>query len=132
MKCNTLRLKQLDPELVESVFTSSIGEVIDEAPLLRREMLHDLPFRVPAPFVLFIKIFLVFIVCITTSSSITSILLSASQAIAVQARVAVIAVLVVAFFVVGGSAVVRTTVYTWPVFAADVAEIVTAFASGTC
>jgi hypothetical protein len=130
MKCNTLRLKQLDSKLVESILTSSIGKVIDEAPLLSRKMLHDFPLQVLAP--LIFAIVIIFIIWITTFSSFTGPLLWASQAVAIQASVAVIAVLVIAFFVVGSWTVMGTPVDTRPVLAADVAKFVTAFAAGLC
>jgi hypothetical protein len=57
--------------------------------------------------------------------------LAARQTIAVQTRVAVETILVVAFFVVDCGTVVRATVDAGPVFAADVAKGVATIAS-TC
>jgi hypothetical protein len=53
----------------------------------------------------------------------------ASQTVAVEARIPVEAILVVAFFIVDRGAVVRAAVQTSPVFTADVAKRIAALAS---
>jgi hypothetical protein len=117
--------EELDAELIESVFAGGVVESVDHGALGGGEVLEDFP--VDVCFLPFVFVFGVWVFAAAAGD-----VLGAGEAVAVEAGGAVVAVLVVAFVVVFGFAVVGAGVETFPFDAADVAEVVAAFASEYC
>jgi hypothetical protein len=86
-------------------------------------MLQDFPLGIRALVLIFILILVTFIVILRiVLCAETQVLLVASEALTVETVITVVAVLVIAIFVVNGGTVMWTSVKARPVLAADVAE----------
>jgi hypothetical protein len=111
--------------LVESFFADVWREVVEHDALGRSQVLHHLPIRV-----IFLVIFLIFLVLLVWIGAMAAgNILSTIEAIAIETGLAVVSVLIIAFFVILWLAVVRTAVEPGPFFAADVTKAVATFAS---
>jgi hypothetical protein len=93
-------------------------------------MLQDLPIWVIIHGII-VLIFIIRIFVIRVFTVATHHLLTASEALTIQTGVAVISVLVVAFGIIDSGAIMWTAMQAGPVLAADVAEVVAAFAPVT-
>tara|TARA_R110002003_G_scaffold9_36_gene703 strand:- start:32026 stop:32358 length:333 start_codon:yes stop_codon:yes gene_type:complete len=90
-------------------------------------MLEDLPIWVIIRGII-VLVFVIRIVVIRVFTAAMHQLLTASEAITIQTGVAVISVLVVGFGIIDSGTIMWTAVQAGPVLAADVAEVVAAFA----
>jgi hypothetical protein len=119
---DALLFEELDAELIESVFAGGVVESVDHGALGGGEVLEDFPVDI-----CFFAVVFVFGIGIFAATARD--ILGASETVKVEAGGAVEAVLVVAFVVVFGFAVMGAGVETFPLDAADVAEVVATFAS---
>jgi hypothetical protein len=97
-------------------------KLVDHSALVGSQMLQDLPLGILALVFIFILILILILVTFIVLCAETHVLLVASEALTVETVITVVAVLVIAIFVVNGGTVVWASVKARPFLAADIAE----------
>jgi hypothetical protein len=105
MKRNSLILKQRNPKLIQCILPRPITKRVNHGSLFRRKMLQNLPLLI----VNLTTVIFILISLFLTFRALTPDFLPPRQPHAIQARIAMISILIVPLFVVHSRAIVRAT-----------------------